>query len=450
MRLFARAPWAGLLGIAMATAAVGCGGGSGGSGNGSGPDDAGGAADQQLPHPEAGVVLDGGGVDATAESSIDDGSTGDVTEAAPVEAAAFATAAHSPWPVLTPNAGIVLHDMKLVIVASSGDPQASDYFAYGDALIASAWWQSFATEYGLGTPTTSTHVTGPAITTDPTSQAMVKYITSAVAASPDAGAGANGDTMYMLFLPTGVDIQDQRGPNTSCQYYGGYHTTYDNSGDAWGVVQHCPITNTGLTDLQWMTIGASHEIAEAATDPIPDNGYTLVPQIDYAQPWTQPPWAASLYGEVGDMCVETQITEGSYMYQRIWSIAAAAKGLDPCVPPHAQYAYVNTSAPKGWYTVAAGTSVNVPITGWSDRATPDWIVAADIWSQSGTGYTATISSPTTKNGYATTNNGKASTLTITAPVSASPGSWAIAYIASETFVSTGDQYHLWVVGAYVQ
>ena len=453
MRLFTWAACAGLLGLGLAGSAVGCGGsGSGnGEGPGSGATDAAGGADQQAPHPEAGApgTDAAGGADASTESGIEDASNGDVTEAAPAEAAAFAPGAHTPWPVLIPNAGVVLHDMKLVIVASSGDPLASDYFAFGDALITSAWWQSFAGEYALGTPTASVHVTGAAITTGPTSAQMVSYISAAVTASSDAGANANGDTMYMLFLPAGVDIQDQRGPNTNCQYYGGYHTTFDKSGDAWGVVQHCPVSK-GATDEQWMTIGASHEIAEAATDPIPSNGYTLVPQINYNQPWTQSPWAATLYGEVGDMCVGTQIVEGSFMYQRIWSIAAAAKELDPCVPPAAPNAFENTSAPQGWYTVTPGGSVNIPFTSWTDRATPDWIVGGGIWSQSGTGYTASFTSPTTKSGNFSTNNGKGSTLTLTAPATAAPGSWAVGFVQSETFANSGDQYHLWMVGAYVQ
>jgi hypothetical protein len=461
MKLFAWAwaPWAGLLGIALAGAAVGCGGSGG---NPSVPDDAAGGADQQLPpHPDAGLPgTDAGGpdgatgADATTDSGIHDATTADVAKdtGTVVEAGPFATAPHTPWPVLVNNAGVVLHDMKLVIVASSGDANAASYFSFGDALIASPWWQSFSTEYGLGTPTASIHVTGPAITSDPTSAAMVSYISSAVSGEPDAGAGANGDTMYMLFLPPGIDIQDSRGPNTNCQYYGGYHTTYDKSGDAWGVVQHCPLDGWD-SDLQWMEIGASHEIAEAATDPIPDNGVTLVPNIDYQQPWTQSPWAVSLYGEVGDMCVETEVTEGAFTYQRIWSIAAAAKGLDPCVPAYSQYAYVNSTVPQGWYTVTAGGSVQIPVTGWSDRATSDWIIVSDIWSSSTTGFTATTTSPTQyvtdAGNYPTTNNGKTSTLTFAAPAGAQSGSWAVAYIVSEPLVYSGDPYHLWMVGAYV-
>jgi hypothetical protein len=450
-----------LLGFVVSAGGAACGGTDPGHGLGT-TETEGGAFD--------GAVLEGGVSDGGVETSAtgDSGSKHDASDAEdsgsahPQDAASdvivvgsdagFVTAAHPAWPQLPSNGGIVLNPMKLVVVATSGDPQAADFFAFGDALIASQWYQTIGKDYDLGTPSASVHVTGPAITTDPNSAAMEAYIASAVAGVPDAAA--DGETMYMLFLPTGIDILDDTTnmPNTGCQYYGGYHYTYDESGDAWGVIQHCPLTGINLTDLQWMTIGASHEIAEGATDPIPGNGYTLVANIDQQQPWTQSPYVAALYGEVGDMCVDTQVTEGSYTYQRMWSNTAAEGTGDPCVPAYSSYAYVNASAPQGWYTITAGGSVDITLTGFSDRATADWVVDSAVWTSSDDGYTATVSSPTVYMGssgtYPTTNNGKTSTLTVTAP-SAAEGSWATVAIYSEPLTFSGDPYHLWVVGVYI-
>jgi hypothetical protein len=206
-----------------------------------------------------------------------------------------------------------------------------------------------------------------------------------------------------------------------------------------------------------MTIVGSHEIAEGATDPVPGNGYTLVSSIDTKQPWTQSPLVAALYGEVGDLCVSTQINEGNFTYQRIWSNTAAAKELDPCVPPYTQYAYVNTSVPQGWYTMTAGGSLQIPVTGWSDRAADDWLIGAAVWTSSASASSATVFQPTITSStsydtdagdYPTTNNGKASTLTVTAPGLGS-GSWATIGIYSEPLVYSGDPYHWWFVGVYI-
>ena len=441
--------WTSLLGLAVAAGGVGCGGGNGSDAkplveagaDGAAGDDVGPLADASLDH---------------AEDASEDAKPHDAASEEPVEAGPFVTAPHPPWPQLAPNGGVVLKTMKLVMVVTAGDPQATSYFGFADALVASPWWQSFAGDYGIGTPSASVHVTGPAITSDPNSAAMEAYIASAVASTP--AAAADGQTMYMLLLPTGIDILDDSTgkPNTNCQYYGGYHDSYDKSGDAWGVAQHCPLTDTGLTDLEWMTIAASHEISEAASDPIPGNGYEIVNSHDTQAPWTQSPWVAALYGEIGDMCVETQTTEGSYTYQRIWSNTAAAKELDPCVPPYTQYAYVNSSVTSGWYVVTPGASVNIPVTGWSDRATGDWIVDPEVWTSSITttpGFGTTLSSPTVYStdigDYPTTNNGKTSTLTITAPATAKSGDWVTVGIFSIPLVYSGDPYHLWFVGAYI-
>jgi hypothetical protein len=443
-----RFAWAATLALGISTVAVACGGG--GNGASSPPATTDGGGDESSSPADASSEPD-------ASSVADSSKPHDAANEHAVEAGPFLSAPHPPWPQVAANGGIVLHPMKLVTIVTTGDPQGTDYFAFGDALIASQWWQAIGADYGLGTPSASVHVTGPAITADPDSKAMESYIASAITGTP--AAAADGQTMYMLYLPTGIDILDDTTgmPNTNCQYFGGYHLPYDTTGDAWGVGQHCPLTDTGLTDLQWMTIVGSHEIAEGATDPLPGNGYTMVANIDTKQPWTQSPWVAALYGEVGDLCVSTQINEGSFTYQRIWSNSAAAKELDPCVPPYPQYAYVNTSVPQGWYTMPAGGSVQIPVTGWSDRAADDWLIAAEVWTSSASASSAavfvpTLTSPTAYDtdagDYATTNNGKASTLTVTAPGLGS-GSWAAIGIYSEPLVYSGDPYHLWFVGVYI-
>lgn len=441
-----------VLGVGLAVGFVACGGGSSGGARPGGADASTDAPSKAEAGPQAEAAADAPGnadgaadagvpSDAAPEGAGDDGGDG-----------GFSPGSHPAWPIVLPNAGVVLKDMKLVTIVASNDPNAADLFAFDDGLVQSQWWSAFSTEYGLGTPSANVHVTGAAITGNPTEGTMEAYIAASVAAEADAGAGPDGNTMYMLYLPPGIDIIDTRGENTNCQYYGGYHAAYDKTGDAWGVVQHCPVANTGITDLQSMTIIGSHEIAEGATDPDPSNGYTAGSPLT-KQPWTQSPLVQTLFGEVGDLCSDTQWTEGSYTYQRIWSIAAAAKGFDPCVPTYPNQAYFNASPANLWYTVKAGSGVKIPVVGWSDRPTPNWIIGPEVWTQSVTGfavsYQSSLIEKTDAGSFYSTNNGDTSYLLVDAPVGAASGSWATVALFNWIPGQPGDPYHIWFVGVYV-
>jgi hypothetical protein len=151
------------------------------------------------------------------------------------------------------------------------------------------------------------------------------------------------------------------------------------------------------------------------------------------------------------MCVGTRTLEGSFIYQRSWSNAAAATGGDPCVP--AQTPYYSVSAAQDWYKMAPGAMLDIPITGWSTARTKDW--ALDALQLTGTGtFEATVTSPTsTKIGTATIytiNNGGAATLHVTAPATA--GSVAVILVTSLSLTpsATQDLFHFWPVGVYTQ
>ena len=89
-----------------------------------------------------------------------------------------------------------------------------------------------------------------------------------------------------------------------------------------------------------MTAAASHEIAEASTDPFLD-AYV---STDSAHRY----WATLFGGgEVGDMCAQNlgsfvKFPELPYVVQRIWSNKAALAGTDPCTPVPTGDVYFNT------------------------------------------------------------------------------------------------------------
>jgi hypothetical protein len=147
----------------------------------------------------------------------------------------------------------------------------------------------------------------------------------------------------------------------------------------------------------------------------------------------------------------TQITEGSFMYQRIWSNAAAAAGGDPCVP---QSTFFDVSTPQSWFTVAPGQSVPIPLAGFSDGPTADWVLVPAETTSNRPQFAVSISSPTTEQttggDLPSTNNGQQATLTFTTPADAKPGDWAIVQIQSIPLGgSSGDPYEVWLVGVHV-
>ena len=218
--------------------------------------------------------------------------------------------------------------MKLYTVVAANDALAAQLFAFSDAMVASSWWQKVGADYGVGTAT-STHITGPAITSNMSSSDMTGYINdaafSAGAPLPDAS------TFYLLYLPSGIDVLESslNLPNTNCAFFSGYHDNYDLIA-GWGWVQRCP---SGLSELDELTVSASHEVMEGATDSTFD-GYTLGTPPASA-PWNANVWLSTVSSgnvEVADVAKGTLYSEGGYTYQRIWSITAAAAGGDPNLP----------------------------------------------------------------------------------------------------------------------
>ena len=76
----------------------------------------------------------------------------------------FMSAPHLAFPQIPCRGGSEIDGLRLVIVAASGDPLASSFFAFGDALLASTWLTTVGAGYGLTHESTpSIHVIGPAM-----------------------------------------------------------------------------------------------------------------------------------------------------------------------------------------------------------------------------------------------------------------------------------------------
>ena len=173
----------------------------------------------------------------------------------------FRPAVTQSFPAMQRGGGPTLDAATLVSIVVEGDPVATELFAFADALIRSPWWASFGDGYALTAPARSVHVTGPALPSDNVSDAdMVAYIQRLIASG--AAPAPDGKTIFVLYLPFGVTPS-----NDGCERLVGYHEAFDSAGDAFAVLLRCEVTSPTLIDD--LTVAASHEIAESASDPLP-------------------------------------------------------------------------------------------------------------------------------------------------------------------------------------
>jgi hypothetical protein len=377
--------------------------------------------------------------------------------------AAFQPAAHRSFPALAKNSGRVLQPLKLVTIVASNDSLAAPLFAFSDALAASSWLPAVGAAYGV-TTATSAHATGPAITTNPTQADMIAYIGALVTAG--TAPAPDGNTCYLLYLPDGVSVATGGSTPPFAAYHAPYPAEGQGLGDGWAVVSRTTPYGGGETKLGALTRLSSHEVLEAASDPGWDSWSLAAPGA--------PVWQGSVWSvfqvpgpiESGDLCEGTRWFEpdGGSEYQRVLAPSPPANG-DPCVPAPAG-AYFDVSAPADWYALGAdGGTTSIPLTGWSSAPASDWLVIATV-GQATAGFSSlagsllAVDSP--KAGIspclgAGMNDDVTATMSVAAPPGAASGDWAVVVVESFRVdpstcypYATGDQFHMWLTGVYVQ
>jgi hypothetical protein len=357
--------------------------------------------------------------------------------------------------------------LTLVTITAGNDSLAPSLQAFGDALAQSQWFQTVAAPYGLAAPVASLHVTGaPAINSLLTESEVIAYIQAVIAAG---GPQPNGHTLYLLYTP------EQGGLASTA---GGYHSAFPGQsttgGDSFAAVQWS-LVEPPMTQLDALTLTASHEVLEASTDPAHD-GLFIGPASE--QPWTDSIWTSYQTGhvETGDLCEGTLTEEtagdAGWTYQRIFSNPLAQAGFedgggDPCVPALTTPFY-SASIAQDWYPASPGDTLQIPFTGWSSAPTADWLLYSYTVSAApdlDAGIADPVVATTLGQGAGSLcnprqalNNGVTGTLTIQMPATAAPGDYGV--FALDSFVEGAgsggcsqpidqDQHHRWLVGAYV-
>jgi hypothetical protein len=352
--------------------------------------------------------------------------------------------------MLTNYGGHLLSPLRLVVIAAANDSLRDSLFAFAKALPNSQWWPTVATPYGVSPTVTAFTVAGPPIAagTQMTMADIDAYVQAA--AIDSAGYAADGRTAFAIFLPAGVSCTAPYCAPPS----GAFHVAFGQFNGLAVLVRF-----QGET-LQTMTVAASHEIIESATDPV-GTGWVLK---SATPPWTGSPWAIWLGAssqEAADLCEGTRYLDGGFYYQRVFSNQAAALGGDPCIPA-IPTPYFNVTT-KGWYSTTTG-DVSVPMTAWSVGPVADWVIAVGAITESSSSLpspTFSTSCPDTvlANGirYCGVNNGKTATLHVQLPASAPRSSYFSFTVSSFRIDANGrlltgpgeDASHQWTFGVYV-
>jgi len=324
-------------------------------------------------------------------------------------------ASHHPIPQLDYNGGAILQRARVVTVTFTGNAHRDALRVFDHTITTTDWWKQTGEGYcvdggahagcvGAGTaaapeggawrPDGSTDDAGDGyldvelpydfassgITDGDIQTWLNRHVVAGDFPAPDA------QTLYMLYFPSTTSITD---PNqgTSCFNWGAYHYSTVITPDAgqpvavaYAVMPYCDLGQGDLVNYQYLTQAASHEIAEAATDPFPSltAGFYLT---------TNDAWEGQIQnvgGECGDMCffvADPTYNESGYNVQRIWSNQMAALGKQPCQPWSQPYfaAALRTTLQKippdqhpsdGYVFVKRGQSVDIVADVFSEVALP--------------------------------------------------------------------------------
>lgn len=423
-------------------------GSSSGNGGASQPDGGASSGGADGGSSSGGGAADGGGSDA----SLTD--------------AEVATALSPPQVVNPAPAGPVLASPKVQLIAYAEDTYLPQIEAQLTELTKTQTWSQQTAEYGVGPltikPTITIQGTPPATLDDNTGSPtpfQTTLATNLTGATPAWGA-VDPSTIYLFLLPQGTQINAGGlccDPNAG---YFGYHdqATVGSDQVAYAIVCNCPsFVAPPLTALDDLTTTVTHELGEAATDPLTNTQPAFAAEDMPHEIWG----LATSGGEIADMCQSNTDANfvpagATYMVQRSWSNKAALAGSNPCVPvPAGSGPYFNAYPVLPDMVTLSGTTfspaitvpgVKVPVGGsktidivlHSEAPTSGpWTVSVQDLSY----ITGTTSSPATKLTLDKTSGSDGDVLHLTIQVvSADPTFGGEAFVLSSKL---GTQNNLW-------
>jgi hypothetical protein len=245
----------------------------------------------------------------------------------------FASAPHAAAPEDVDLGGSVLKAPRVQPIRYASDPHGADVDGFLAELASTPYWGQVTSEYGVGPltilPSTVLPDAPPAAMTD---QDLVDVLAKNLGGASPAWGAPDSSTIYLFEIPEGTSL-DASGK--CCADFDGYHQQADVGGGTvtYGVVCACPgLDGPNVDDVQQITVAVSHELVEAATDPLPQTDPAYAQTDDDHAIWT-----VVTGGELADLCEYDDdafvVPQGSkYMVQRSWSDKAAKAGRRPCLP----------------------------------------------------------------------------------------------------------------------
>jgi hypothetical protein len=357
---------------------------------------------------------------------------------------------HQPIPQLTNLGGPILDHPKIVTVTFAGDQKRDALRAFDHYIVTTDWWHQTAGGYTIsdgvngGDYEVPDTVSGKSITDDDI-QTWLQQMIAAGMSTNDAGVSTglptpDAQTMYAIYYPHSTTISLQG--TSSCAQFGAYHNSATITLEAgtvqaaYSVMPKCNYYNDPKRDFDLLTVSASHEFAEAATDPHP-LGANETYRLTDDDSWNT---GGAFGAECGDMCEylpDVAYDENGYQVQRIWSNGAAAKSQHPCqpAPPNKIYyaAAVRTQKQNidghqtyGYMVIARGGSMDAQVDVFSEAALPHDVLLYVGKDKGQNGSPSDMASPddgitaslSTSTGV---HNGNCVTLTVNVPKNAVPG-----------------------------
>lgn len=333
-------------------------------------------------------------------------------------------APHPPMPQIPTHGGEVLHDPVIVSVTFPGDELADRIAAFGEEVGGLDWWRAAVSPYGAGPSRSGGHVAvreapGSSLSDSDVEDWLVKKLDDGTLPPP------TDQSLYTLYYPasTTVTFEDGSGSAASCQTFLGYHSAvvYKDLRVAYAVINRCG-------DLDQVTETASHEFAEAASDPHPLTTDSLGYMLLASNAWTL------LGGENADMCAGVSgVTEKGWALTRVWNNENAAAGQQPCLPVVNDGApFFNAGIVKDTMSASAGTTVTTEVQCYSFGPLPN-PMSLEIQTTGRTGLRFALDRKSCRNGDKVT-------MSITVPAGARRGT---DYHYSLIARLNEDSAHLW-------
>ncbi len=259
-------------------------------------------------------------------------------------------------PIIPNQGGPIVPTPEIITLTWSTDPIAGDLEGFDDWLVASPTWKTMMAEWGVGP---GTHLASYRITTAAPGvldeDAVQKVIDDAVSAGLVPAPSAN--RIYAVYPPSGTRVTSFGAEG--CEAFQAYHYGYPHASGQFAIYAITPrcADTQGMSAVDYVTWGMSHEIMEASSDPqLAHQAFVIDEQTD----------ATPELGENADLCAGHPTKIDGHMITRNWSNVAG-----PSVPiPAASKRSLNS--PLRPRTSGARISMRVP---WGH-----WRMLSAIWA----------------------------------------------------------------------